>query len=80
MKYLVLIGLLFLLGCMSPRVVVDKHIEVNIEGVQAHPTGLQNPYFPFPVYINIEYTTKSDIPIDVKQTAEDAFKAQSPIP
>jgi len=81
MKYLGLIGLLFLFGCAgSPRVVVNKNIEVHIEGVIAHPSNLPNPYYPFPVYIEIKYTTKSDIPIDadVKQSAEDAFKASLP--
>jgi len=81
MKYLSLIGLLFLFGCAgSPRVIVNKNIEVHIEGVLAHPVALQNPYYPFPLYINIDYKTESEIPIDaeVEQSAEDAFKASSP--
>ena len=66
-------------GCAgSPDIVVNKNITVTVEGVQANP---QNPYYPFPVYIDIKYTTKSDIPVtaDVKQSAKDAFKADVPM-
>ena len=71
MKYFPIIGLLFLFGCAgSPRVLVNKNIEVHIDGVQAHPMGLQNPYYPFPVYIDIDYETNSSIPIDAEVEQE----------
>ena len=60
----ILLAGILLAGCAgSPRVLVNKNIEVHIEGVQANP---QNPYYPFPVYIHIDYETNSTIPIDAE--------------
>jgi len=59
--------------------VVNKNIEVHVEGQATQPTDTTNPYFPFPIYINIEYKTESSTPVEAeieqKLDAEDAFKA-----
>ena len=64
----ILLASILLAACAgSPRVVVNKNIEVHIEGVQASP---QNPYYPFPVYIDIDYETNSSIPIEAEVEQE----------
>ena len=67
MRYLPIILALLVSGASgcagSPRVLVNKNITVTVEGVQANP---QNPYYPFPVYIDIDYETNSTIPIDAE--------------
>ena len=75
-----LILALLMAGCAgSPRVVVNKNIEVHIDGQVAQPGDTINPYFPFPIYVNIEYKTESSTPVEAeieqKLDAEDAFKA-----
>jgi len=68
MKYLALIGLLFLLGCAgSPRIVVNKNVTILV-GDSAKCSVEQCGRF-LPIWINVEYTTKSelDTDLDVKQ-------------
>jgi len=45
----------------KPDITVDKRVTVFVTGMNRDPNDFQNPYFPFPVYINIEYTTKSEV-------------------
>ena len=76
MKYFALIGLLFLLGCAaSPDIIVNKNVTITIADVPDQVCAVSGV---FPIWINVEYTTKSEL--DTKLRVDQDIKPETTIP
>jgi len=76
MKYFALIGLLFLFSCAgSPWINVDKSIKIIVKG---EPCPIEQCGRIWPIWIDIKYTTKSELDTDLE--GDQDIKPQATIP
>ena len=77
MKGLVLLFLLS--GCATPEVTVNKNVTIVIGDMER---GDETVFLPgvFPIWITVEYTTKSDLDTDLKVEQQIQPEATIPLP
>ena len=76
-KLLLLLLLIFLSSCVSPAVTVNKNVTITLTDVpgQVCSALVRGVY---PIWINVEYTTKSELDTDLK--VDQDIKPETTIP
>jgi len=69
----------FLIGCAgSPRIEVNKNIYVIVNGVEEKGEEKRVVELPYPIYINIKYSTSSTSKSDADISQEGELKIPTP--
>ena len=78
MKKITLLALVFILtGCISPKVTVEKNVTVTVT-INGQRCSIEECGQFFPLWIDIEYTTKADL--RTKLEVEQDIKPETTIP